>query len=219
MTILLTLLGFFIGTLLRVPICLLPQERTFFKTTLTSGENWLSLTLFGGWRTPTVEIATALAFGLMATAGISGFLLVFYGTLACIAVTMVFIDAKHMIIPNELVVLALVTGLIFQLIFRQRGPLDMALGFLIAGILLLIVAYFGPLGGGDIKFMAAMGIWLGLGQVLVAIYIGFVLGGLYGLLSLVTGKKGLKSKIPFGPFLGIGTWLAALFTEEILSLL
>lgn len=219
LTILITLFGLLIGTFLRVPIALLPKERKFFRGTLDNGDPWYTLTLLGGWRRPTVEIATALAFWLLAAAGITGAQLLFYGVLGCIVVVMVFIDAAHMIIPNELVVLALVSGLLLQVVFRINGPLDMALGFFVAGLLLLIVAYFGPLGGGDIKFMAAMGLWLGLGQVVVAIYIGFVLGGLYGLGALLTGKKGLKSKIPFGPFLGIGTWLAALYTAEILSFL
>jgi len=53
--------------------------------------------------------------------------------------------------------------------------------------------------------------------VIVALFVGIVVGGLAGILLLVTGKKGRKQGIPFGPFLAIGTMAAMLWGQQMLA--
>jgi len=68
----------------------------------------------------------------------------------------------------------------------------------------------GAFGGGDVKLMAAAGLLLGWQQLLVAAFIGIILGGGYGVLVLATGKKDRKEHFAFGPALCIGI-AAAMF--------
>jgi len=65
------------------------------------------------------------------------------------------------------------------------------------------------MGRGDLKFLAAIGAFLGWRAVLFSIFAGSLLGSLVGLLTLVIGKRVWSAKLPFGPYLAFGalTWM------------
>lgn len=65
----------------------------------------------------------------------------------------------------------------------------------------------GALGGGDVKMMAVVGLWLGQ-DIIMALATGFILGGVGAVLLLVFRRAGRKDFFAFGPFLIIGTLLA-----------
>ena len=75
----------------------------------------------------------------------------------------------------------------------------------------------GGMGGGDVKFAAALGFWLGWPGILLGLFIGFVAGGAISLLLLATGLRGRKDFIPFGPFIALGAWIALLYGKNILA--
>jgi leader peptidase (prepilin peptidase)/N-methyltransferase len=65
------------------------------------------------------------------------------------------------------------------------------------------------MGRGDLKFLAAIGAFLGWRAVLFAIFAGSLLGSLVGLFTLLVGKRVWSAKLPFGPYLAFGavTWM------------
>ena len=65
------------------------------------------------------------------------------------------------------------------------------------------------MGRGDLKFLAAVGAFLGWRAVLFSVFAGSVLGSLVGLLTLILGKRVWSAKLPFGPYLAFGalTWM------------
>ena len=65
------------------------------------------------------------------------------------------------------------------------------------------------MGRGDLKFLAAIGAFLGWRSVLFSVFAGSLLGSLVGLLTLLMGKRVWSAKLPFGPYLASGavTWL------------
>ncbi|MEK7064315.1 MAG: prepilin peptidase [Patescibacteria group bacterium] len=73
------------------------------------------------------------------------------------------------------------------------------------------------MGEGDIGIAAVMGLWLGWPRVAPALWISFVAGAVYGLWLLVVGRKTMKSKIAFGPFLILGSWIGYLWGDKIIS--
>ena len=73
------------------------------------------------------------------------------------------------------------------------------------------------MGWGDVKFAIFMGLILGFPVVLVGLFIAFFLGSIVGIALILKNRKNLKSAIPFGPFLCLGTYLALLFGQEIVS--
>lgn len=64
----------------------------------------------------------------------------------------------------------------------------------------------GALGGGDVKMMACVALWLS-DDVILALVIGFILGGVGAVVLLLLRKAGRKDFFAFGPFLIIGTVL------------
>jgi leader peptidase (prepilin peptidase)/N-methyltransferase len=65
------------------------------------------------------------------------------------------------------------------------------------------------MGRGDLKFLAAIGAFLGWRAVLFSLFSGSLLGSIVGLITLVVGKRVWSAKLPFGPYLAFGavTWM------------
>ena len=65
------------------------------------------------------------------------------------------------------------------------------------------------IGRGDLKFLAAIGAFLGWRAVLFSLFAGSLLGSVVGLITLVAGKRVWSAKLPFGPYLAFGavTWM------------
>jgi len=73
------------------------------------------------------------------------------------------------------------------------------------------------MGIGDIKLAFLMGLILSFPNILVALFLAFFIGAIVGVALIISGKKTLKSEIPFGPFLISGTFLALFFGQKILD--
>jgi Type II secretory pathway, prepilin signal peptidase PulO and related peptidases len=95
----------------------------------------------------------------------------------------------------------------------------MVSGGLLAGGLLLVIASVarGGLGGGDIKFAAALGLWLGWQLALLTLCLAFLIGGAVGALLLVLRLKGPKDFIPYGPFIAAGAFLSLVRGVDIIA--
>lgn len=64
----------------------------------------------------------------------------------------------------------------------------------------------GKIGGGDVKFMAAVGFYLGASQGVLALMIGLFLAVIYGCVI----KKVKNEPLPLIPFLSVGSAVALL---------
>jgi len=73
------------------------------------------------------------------------------------------------------------------------------------------------MGGGDVKMGLMMGLLLGWPKILLALMIAFILGSIIGIAAIVLKIKKMKDAIPFGPFLILGTLLAYLWSDYIIS--
>lgn len=128
-------------------------------------------------------------------------------------------DLKHYLIPDKILFPAILIALIYRIIFIS-GFLNYLLAAFIASgffLFLFLVSKGAWMGFGDVKLAILMGFLLGIKNVLVALFLAFFLGGIIGLFLIFAKKKGLKSEIPFGPFLITGTFLALFFGEKIVN--
>jgi leader peptidase (prepilin peptidase)/N-methyltransferase len=73
------------------------------------------------------------------------------------------------------------------------------------------------MGRGDLKFLAAIGAFLGWRAVLFSVFAGSLLGSLVGLATLVIGKRVWSAKLPFGPYLAFGGLVWMFFGETLLG--
>lgn len=70
---------------------------------------------------------------------------------------------------------------------------------------LLAVLSGGALGGGDVKLVAALGLWLGTEQLLSVVCMGMVFGGVVAGILLLFKKKKRKSAFAYGPYFALTT--------------
>jgi len=70
------------------------------------------------------------------------------------------------------------------------------------------------MGRGDLKFLAAIGAFLGWRGALFSIFAGSVAGSIVGLATLIIGKRVWSAKLPFGPYLALGALIWMFFGEK-----
>jgi prepilin peptidase CpaA len=161
--------------------------------------------------------------------------LVLWPTVA-VVITAAATDLRSRRIPNWLVVPFLIAGLIASSILHGWSGLGHSLfAVAIAAGLMGFFCYLGGMGMGDVKLCAAIGAWIGPTQLLAALLLTALAGGLmaicwalargflkdtlHGIGHLLTGfrKQGLRPhptlvldnpvtrKMPYAPAIAIGT--------------
>ncbi|MCA1609055.1 MAG: A24 family peptidase, partial [Acidobacteria bacterium] len=74
------------------------------------------------------------------------------------------------------------------------------------------------MGLGDVKMMLGVGVVLGWRLAFLAIFVGAFSGAVIGMSLIAKQKeKDLQTQIPFGIFLGIGSFISLLFGERLIS--
>jgi leader peptidase (prepilin peptidase) / N-methyltransferase len=141
---------------------------------------------------------------------------------ALIVVT--FIDFKHQIIPDVISLPGIIAGLVVS--FTPWGTVswaDAVIGAAAGGGGLLAVAWtFERLTGkegmglGDVKLLAMIGAWMGWLALPFIILSSSLFGLVIGGGALLATRRGLRARIPFGPFLALGALLVFFFEREIL---
>ncbi|MGZ3771407.1 MAG: prepilin peptidase [Bdellovibrio sp.] len=176
------------------------------------------------FRYPLVELIMGVLFALSYHyAGLSWslpeYLLFVFGLVVC-----TFIDFDHMILPDEFTLSGIVIGLVGAALNPQRNFMDAFYGVLMGGGFLWGMAYIyyvltkqEGMGGGDIKLLAWIGAILGWKAIPFVIMISAISGSVIGLIMSRKQKAGLKTVIPFGPYLALGA-LFYLFGGEAIAL-
>ncbi|MBI3589200.1 MAG: prepilin peptidase [Candidatus Liptonbacteria bacterium] len=90
-------------------------------------------------------------------------------------------------------------------------------GIVFYGLLIFITRGRG-MGLGDLKLTAALGVVFGWPDILLLTAFSFIIGSLFSLPSLVRKKRGLKSFLPFGPFIALGAVTVFFFAEDLMRL-
>jgi leader peptidase (prepilin peptidase)/N-methyltransferase len=87
--------------------------------------------------------------------------------------------------------------------------------------LALHVASPRAMGFGDVRLAALIGLylgWLGLREVPVGLFLGFLFGAVVGVAALLIGRAARRTQVPFGPFLAAGALLTVMAGQPIVSL-
>jgi len=239
--IVVSVLGFCIGSFLNVVIYRLPRGES-----IVTGRShcpncarviaWydlvplLSYLVLGGrcrscrvaisGRYPLVESLTGVLFLILYLHFGLRIVLVKSLFLTSLLVAVSFIDIDHFFIPNRLVLAGVVCGVVFSLFVPDVSLWSALLGAASTAGFLLLVALLsrGGMGMGDIKLGLVTGLFLGWPLGLTGLLIGVCLGGFLGIVLLASKIKSRKDLIPFGPFIALGTLIAMLWGAQILHL-
>lgn len=171
------------------------------------------------WQYPAVELLTGLVFVAVFSKTIGLFAAALFLIAFCLLIVISVYDIKHTIIPDPLAYLLIAIGLIATCLPLAQGQLP-ALEDLLAGpalaapfAALWLVSRGRWMGLGDAKLMLGIGWLVGFQMGLAAFMLAFWIGAVGGVLMLLLGRRHLtmKSEIPFGPFLALGSFLAFFF--------
>lgn len=135
------------------------------------------------------------------------FLLVFQFFLILYTVT----DLEQQVIFDRMLAPFALIGLL-SLPLLGRVASDHLLAALAGGgvFLALAIATRGGIGGGDIKLIAALGLWLGTDQLLTVACTGMILGGVAALLLLVTKRRKRGEMFAYGPYFTVAALVLTL---------
>lgn len=164
------------------------------------------------WQYPIVEILTGL---LMASAGVilgsqftwlllASLIITFY------VVALVVFDWRYQVLPDVLTLSGAAVMLLINLwlgrpLISLLGGAGLAAGFF---ALQYYISKGSWIGAGDIRLGLWLGLSLGFKATAVALVLSYWSGALIGLILLTQKKWHMKSRLPFGVFLSLSTWVA-----------
>ena len=179
-------------------------------------------------RYPVVELTTAVLFAAVGVRFGASWALPAYLVFVAVAVVLAGIDLDTMTLPRRIiygsgvaaVVLLAVAAVATGEPSRLTGAAIGAGGALLFFLVLHLVAP-GGMGFGDVRLAGLIGLhlgWLGLLEVPTGLFLGFGLGAVFGLGWLAYQRAGLRTHIPFGPFLAAGAVLTVLWGQPLVGL-
>jgi len=174
---------------------------------------------------PVVELLTALVFSLSATLlSMLGPVLfsLWLAIVVCLMILAIY-DARWYQLPNKVMHPTLILALLYYVLrFEAAGGfLQLIAAFIASAIFYATWRFSGGklMGGADSKLVLVMGLILAPNLLIVAIGIGFILGGIGAAILLARRQKGLQDHMPFGPYLIAGLIITQLVGPQLLGLL
>ncbi len=185
-------------------------------------------------RYPLVEMLTGFLFLLIYLRFQGSWIWMVLGwILAAALVVSTFIDFDCYIIPDFITLPGIPLGFFAHFVFphlsapehsRWQALLWSVQGAVAGGGLLWLVALIGRwvyrkevMGMGDVKLMAMVGALLGWQNALLGIFFGSLTGSIAGIFLILTKKSKWQSRIPFGPYLSLGTLIAFLAGQPLVA--
>ncbi|MGE5485121.1 MAG: prepilin peptidase [Ignavibacteriales bacterium] len=172
----------------------------------------------GRFRTPAVTGITLILFA--AAYARYGFARQYFVSVvfASVMVAVAAVDIETYRIPNCLVTCGTVA--LASLTAAGFLPLRPSVAGALAGGLVMLIAAAasrGGMGAGDVKVSFVIGGFVGWPAITLALFTGFGMAAVAGLILMALRLKGRRDVIPFGPFLAAGGIIAELFASPVLS--
>jgi leader peptidase (prepilin peptidase)/N-methyltransferase len=126
--------------------------------------------------------------------------------------TVAVIDLEHRLVLNRMLLAAAPFVLVANLVTGNTTFFSAIIGAAAGFGLLLAIALLarGGMGMGDVKLAALIGLTTGLSGVLIALYIGVLVGGIAGVVMLIKSRFRRGQTMAYAPSLVIGAWVVLL---------
>ncbi len=184
------------------------------------------------WQYPLVELVTGVLFLLFylryatstflpdaASAGNLWLFLLRDLTFSVFLIIVFVYDLRYALILDRFTIPGMIVATILNLWLGLPIWSLLAGGVVLGGFFLFqyLVSRGAWVGDGDIRMGALMGLMLGFRDGMVALFLSYVIGAVFGLFLLATRKATPKTQIPFGTFLSVGALVTLLFGERIIE--
>ena len=244
--ILLFVVGLVIGSFLNVCILRIPHGQSVIrpgshcpqcKTSIRWFDNvpllsfvWLRAQCrwCGGkisWRYPLVECLNGVGYlGIVCKFGWNSSALV-YALFLSLLLVVTMIDLDHLVIPDVISLPGLVIGFFTAAFILPLGGTGSLLGIALGGGILWVLAVVSPylfgkegMGGGDIKFLAMIGAFLGWQHVCMTLLLASCAGAMLGIGLMAFRYMERGQYLPFAPFLAAGALASLFFYQELFGM-
>ncbi len=186
------------------------------------------------WRYPLIEAVTACLFVVFGQVlktcqietvcnwknALGFFSFPFLMAIILLTVAILVIDLEKGIIPDELIFFGFILTLLALVFGKQTNfYAHLFAGFLSALVLLCIhlITKGKGMGLGDVKYAIFGGTLLGYPASIIWLFLAFLTGGAASIILILTGRKDIKSRIAFGPFLAMSFLLTLLTGGKLLE--
>jgi leader peptidase (prepilin peptidase) / N-methyltransferase len=235
------ILGLVIGSFLNVCICRIPKNLSIIwpasrcqecGTQLCAADlvPVLSYVLLRGRcrycgkginiRYPLVEGITSCLFILVYIRFGLSIDLLFWLIFVVIAVPIFFIDLEHQIIPDHLNYAGIALGLLYG--SMTGGLLSSFIGMIAGGVVMYLIFVLGTaiykreaMGGGDIKLAMMLGAYFGWKNIILVLFLSFIIGAAAALILIALKIKNRQQEIPFGPAMLCASFVVVFFADNI----
>ena len=128
----------------------------------------------------------------------------------------VYYDLQKREIPDGVVYRVLITGLLATILtWHNVSFVNALLGMVTGFVVVLPFAFAGGIGGGDLKFVGALGTWLGIAGVMSLLFWSAMFGMLTAIITRAFGRK----DFPFAPAIALGLCVTVFWPGGISSLI
>ena len=171
------------------------------------------------WQYPLVELATAIIFLILFIHFTLTVQFLVWIILASFLIVIFVYDFNYYLILDSVVLPAVVLAF-FSNLYLGFFWFDLILGALIGGGffgLQYLISAGRWIGDGDIRLGVLIGLALGWQMTIVALFLAYIIGAIFGSILILVNKKNLSSEIPFGTFLSLSTLITVLYGPIILN--
>jgi Type II secretory pathway, prepilin signal peptidase PulO and related peptidases len=236
--IIIFLFGVNIGSFLNVCICRIPKGESIVTTPshcVSCGKQlkWYELIPLFSWlalrgkcggcgsvisaQYPLIEAVNGILWAVVFHC--TGFSIetIFFCLMTSALIVLSVIDSRTFEIPQGINIFILVLGIIHT-VLNLNNLIDYVIGFFaVSGILFVIFVLTAGrgIGGGDIKLMAVCGLLLGWKLIVLAFFIGCIIGSIIHVAKMYLFKA--KNVLAMGPYLSVGIFISALWGDGLIN--
>jgi len=142
---------------------------------------------------------------------------------ACALLVLFAIDLDHQILPDVITLPGIVVGFVCSW-FLPPGPIMSVVGMVVGGGILWLIAevWFRlrkveAMGFGDVKMLAMVGAFLGVKLVGLVFVLSSIVGGIVGVVLIVSRRADMATKVPFGTMIAVASLAASLYGDAIVA--
>lgn len=169
-----------------------------------------------------VEISSALLFALLPSLFSDPWTLAIYAFYLALLILIIVIDLENRLILDITTLPGTALALLFSFVLPDINWRSALLGAAIGFFLFLLIYWVakvtfgsGAIGQGDVKLAMLMGAMLGVPDILVALTLGILLGGIVSGFLLATRLVRRNSYLPYGQYLAAAAILMLLWGDAI----
>lgn len=172
-------------------------------------------------RYPIVELLTGVVYVILFYKFGLTIEFIKYVVLISLLIIAAFIDFDTMEVYFSLSLVGLAGGIIFSIVSIIQGALvkdivvSITIPLIIFGMLIFFTRKIQGMGTGDLEILIIISLYVNCKIIIATIMFSIVMGGIVSIILISKGKR--KIHIPFVPFIALGTFIAVMYGNEIIS--